>query len=149
MTSAKRAAFFAVCTMIPALLVHELISFAVIYQEIRWSDSECVYMNDCVGIGLVIFGKTMLAAFVGLLFGLMGALLTRASHRRIVLLSLWLILCVWMLFMTASGYRSGFGNTWLWYEPFIELMAHPIITPFVLLGGIWTFDALLRRYLPT
>ncbi len=134
--------------MIAALLIHELMSFALIYQEIRWSDVGCVYSNDCIGIGLVIFGKVMLAAFVGLLFGLAGALLARVSFRRIALLWLWLILCIWMLFMTASGYRGGFGATWLWYEPFFELMTNSILTPLVLLGGIWCFDTLLRRHPP-
>ncbi|PVA10357.1 hypothetical protein DC366_08955 [Pelagivirga sediminicola] len=142
--AARHTALSAVATMIPALLAHELISFGVIHSTIRWSDAGCHY-SDCAGIGVVLFGYALFAMPLAILFALAGAALAQSSLRRAVLAGLWLAVCITSLFPIASSYRGGFGTTWLWYEPFLELMLHPILTPVTVALGLWLFDLANRR----
>jgi hypothetical protein len=148
LTQAIRTALAAIYTLIPTVFIHDVISFALIRPHIRWSDVGCTTGDACVGIAIVVFIYAMLALPVAIVFALAGALLSGLRPRRIVLMLAWLGVCGWMLIATASGYRIGYGATWRWYEPFWELMAHPILTPALLIMGLAGFYAALRRYIP-
>lgn len=64
--------------------------------------------------------------------------------------------CVWVLSFafvglyflagngTAVNYRVEFGATWQFPEPFWELLFHPVLTPALLVVGLWVFLALTR-----
>lgn len=139
--SARRTGLAALVTLIPAVLIHEIISFGLLRPLIRWSDAGCIAGEGCVGIAVVVIAAVMIALPAAVVLAVAGA----ARVPRLVLAGLWLAVCLVLLFSVASGYRCAFGATWLWHEPFFELMAHHIVTPAILLAGLIVFDRLLPR----
>lgn len=112
-----------------------LIPSASCTGRIHWSDSGC-HAADCAGIAVLLIASAFHVVAVALLFALAGALFPHGPNRTPILATLWLFSSLCLLTSIASGYRAGYGATWLWHEPFVELLFHPIVTPSLLVAGL-------------
>jgi hypothetical protein len=135
---AGRVALGGTLSLLSVLFVHELASFGLGHGLVRWSDTGCA-AGDCAGIGLIVVTLGMTAVVLAPIFALAGAVTARWARRLPVLSALWLCLVILLLMQTANGYRAAFGATWLWYEPFVELMFQPLLTPALLVAGVAAF----------
>ena len=140
-----RSALIAIATMIPAHLAHEIISYGVIHEKIRWSYAECVSV-DCVGIFDVLITNIISAFPVGLLFATAGAITAQLSSHWFILTVLWLLTLVWGLFLTAFEYRVMFALPGPdWTSSFWVNMYHPILTPLIVFSGGLVFALKFRN----
>jgi hypothetical protein len=102
----------------------------------------------CPPMAMVLTGLAAKSIGAGLALGLLGALLTAGPVRARAAAALWAVQYLWGLVGIASAYRSNFGATWRWWEPFFALMFHPILTPGLLLVGLALFTGAERLLAP-
>jgi hypothetical protein len=96
------------------------------------------------GIYPASLSEMVVVAFMGgaafaIPLAVISAMLRPAFLRLIVLGVIWMYFCKLAFYMTAHGYRSAFGATWLAHEPFWELMWSPWLTPLAVLLGLVPF----------
>ncbi|WP_211315493.1 hypothetical protein [Roseicyclus mahoneyensis] len=102
----------------------------------------------CPQMAAVLTGLAAKSIGAGLALGLLGALLPMGPARLRAAATLWAVQYLWGLVGIASAYRSNFGTTWRWWEPMVELLWRPVLTPALLIVGLGMFlgvDRLLAR----
>lgn len=131
-------------SLFAALLVHELSAFGGPALGLIQPASAPCAEPPCLTVGLVVSGHVAKALGAGVVFALIGAFWTRGPARWIIAGAFWALQYLWSLVGIASGYRAHFGTGWAWWEPFAELLFHPLTTPGLMLTGLAAFLLLDR-----
>lgn len=139
-----RAAIAGAASLALAWLLHEIITFGYIHGFLT-GERQLGYGIYPTSLAGIIAQTLLLSALAALLLAAL-ALLFKASKARIPVLGvMWLGLCLWGFVQTAHGYRSDFGATWLWFEPFTELMWSAWLTPLVTILSLSAFTWGIRK----
>ena len=135
-------------TIFAVLLTHELTVFGgAALGLIRPGSAPCP-APPCLTMDMIVWGHVAKAIGAGLVFAVIGAIWTRGPLRLAIAGGFWVLQYLWSLVGIASGYRAHFGSGWAWWEPFAELLWHPVTTPGLMLAGLaacLALDRLARR----
>ncbi|WP_090218556.1 hypothetical protein [Litoreibacter janthinus] len=96
-----------------AWLTHEIISFGLIHGFLTGEKDLPFYLYPS-GLSEIVLVSLLMAAVCALPFGPVAYVFKSVRFRQTALGNLWLVICFWGYFTTASGYRSHFGATWYW-----------------------------------
>lgn len=146
--AAARLAIAGGLSIFAVLLIHELTVFGgAALGLIRPGSAPCP-APPCLTVGVIVWGHVAKAMGAGLVFAVIGAIWTRGPARWAIAGAFWVLQYLWSLVGIASGYRAHFGSGWTWWEPFAQLLWHPVTTPGLMLVGLLaclTLDRLARR----
>lgn len=127
-----------------AWLSHEIITFGINWGYLTGERQlgYGIYPSSLQGIILEALaicggGALLLAAF--------GHFLRAKPIKVFILASAWLLFCIWGYVVTAYGYRSDFGATWRFHEPFWGLMYSVWMTPLITVLALGAFVWALRE----
>ena len=118
------------------LLAHELLAFGTEPHDFIAPAGAPCPDPPCLTTGMVITGQLAKAIGAGIVFAIIGAIWTSGAKRWLLAGGFFALQYLWSLVGIASGYRSHFGTSWAWWEPFAELLWHPVTTPALLLAGL-------------
>lgn len=118
------------------LLIHEVSAFGGATLGLIGPGSGPCAAPPCVTMGTIVSGHVAKALGAALVFAVIGAIWTRGPARLAIAGGFWALQYVWSLVGIASGYRAHFGSGWAWWEPFAELLWHPLVTPGLMLLGL-------------
>ena len=133
-------------SLFAALAAHEILIFGPRGHDIIGQDG-CP-QSLCPDMTAVIIGLLAKAIGAGLALALLGAIVPMNPARMRGAALLWAAQYLWALLGIASAYRIHFGTTWRWWEPFVGLMWHPLLTPALLLAGLAVFLGIDRLLAP-
>jgi hypothetical protein len=145
--AAARLAVAGGLSIFAVLLIHELTVFGgAALGLIRPGGAPCA-TPPCLTVDVIVWGHVAKAIGAGIVFAVIGAIWTRGPARWAIAGSFWVLQYLWSLVGIASGYRAHFGSGWAWWEPFAELLWHPVTTPGLMVAGLGTcllLDGLTR-----
>ncbi len=121
-------------SLFAALAAHESLVFGAHGHAIIGQPG-CA-LSLCPSGGAIVVGLVAKAIGAGLALGVLGALLPAAPARLRGASMLWTVQYLWALVGIASSYRIHFGTSWRWWEPFVALIWHPVLTPALLVAGL-------------
>ncbi|TDT74973.1 hypothetical protein BDE40_1696 [Litoreibacter halocynthiae] len=127
-----------------AWLLHEIVTFGFQYGFLT-RKREVLFFQYPSGLAEIVVVALVMSWVAAVPLALACLVLRQSRPRLPVLGVIWLILCMWGYSATASGYREHFGATWLWHEPFVELMWSPWLTPLATLLGLLPFLRIIRK----
>ncbi|MBF9059927.1 hypothetical protein HKCCSP123_12115 [Rhodobacterales bacterium HKCCSP123] len=118
------------------LLVHEILAFGTQPNDLIAPSGAPCAEPPCLTTGMVVTGLLAKSLGAGIVFAIIGALWTTGPARWLIAAGFFALQYLWSLVGIASGYRGYFGTNWAWWEPFAELLWHPVTTPALLLAGM-------------
>lgn len=118
------------------LLLHEVLVFGAQAHDLIAPVTAPCPEPPCLTTGMVIAGHVAKAVGAGIVFAIIGAVWTMGPARWMVSGLFFALQYLWSLVGIASGYRLHFGTGWDWWEPFAQLLWHPVTTPALLLAGL-------------
>jgi hypothetical protein len=127
-----------------AWLFHEILTFGFLHGYLI-GERQLGFGIYPASLGGIILEALFFCAVGSVLFAVLAFALKSSDARLPILGAVWLALCGWAFMETAVGYRSDFGATWRWHEPFWALMWSPWLTPLATLLGLLPFLWAVRR----
>lgn len=138
-------------SLFAVLLIHELLVFGGPAMGLIQPASAVCATPPCLTVDMIVWGHVAKAIGAGVVFALVGAVWTGGRKRWAIAGGFWALQYLWSLVGIASGYRAHFGTGWTWWEPFAQLLFHPLTTPGLMLAGLSVFislDLAARRRSP-
>jgi hypothetical protein len=123
-------------SLFAVLLTHEFLAFGTQPNDLIAPAGAPCPEPPCLTTGMVVTGLVAKAIGAGFVFALIGAVWTSGAARWLMAGVFFALQYLWSLVGIASGYRGHFGSTWAWWEPFAELLWHPVTTPALLMAGL-------------
>lgn len=123
-------------SLFAVLLIHEFLAFGAYPNDLIAPAGAPCPEPPCLTTGMVVSGQMAKAIGAGFVFALIGAVWTAGAARWLIAAGYWVVQYLWSLIGIASGYRLHFGSGWAWWEPFADLLWHPVTTPVLLLAGL-------------
>jgi hypothetical protein len=123
-------------SLFAVLLAQELMIFGEGGHALILANAAPCPVVPCVTVSMVVAGHVAKAIGAALAFALIGAIWLGGAARWSIAAPVWVGLYLWSLVGIASGYRSQFGTSWDWWEPFAELLWSPAMTLGLMATGL-------------
>ncbi|MCT4684124.1 MAG: hypothetical protein N4A39_10390 [Roseicyclus sp.] len=123
-------------SLFAVLLVHEFLAFGTQPNDLIAPAGAVCVAPPCLTTATVVTGLVAKAIGAGVVFAIIGAVWTAGRARWLIAGGFFALQYLWSLVGIASGYRGHFGTAWAWWEPFADLLWHPVTTPALLMAGL-------------